>query len=58
MLEGELNKSVTAIDTKLGADVVTVIFDGAHADTQFIGDLTARHVLRNHRKYTSFSGRE
>jgi hypothetical protein len=33
VLEGELNKSVTAVDTQLGADVVTVILDRANADT-------------------------
>lgn len=32
MLEGELHKSVTAVDAELGADVGTMIFDGAYAD--------------------------
>src|SRR6185436_11186787 len=54
----EPDEVMTAGDAKLGADVRTMMFDGADADAKLGGDLLVRFGLSDETKDAPFGGRQ
>ena len=48
MLEGKLQQPMTPAQIQLGADIGSVGFYGAMANAEFLGDLFAGAIFRNH----------
>jgi hypothetical protein len=55
MLQRKLNQRMTAVNTNFCADIISMVFNCANTDAEFVGNLFAREVFRDERQYSTFS---
>ncbi len=58
MFEGESEQGVVAFEFELLADAGAVVFDGADAQEEFVGNLLVRFVFGDQFQHAPFDGRE
>lgn len=54
MLERELQQRIAAFEVEFVGDVGAMMFDGARADAEFIGDLFTRESVGDVFEYAAF----
>ena len=58
MLQRKFRQRVAAMNVEFGADVIPMVFNGAHADAELVGNLAAGQIFGDELEYATFGWRE